>query len=218
MASDTNTAQALADECKRLADALMGARAIEAMTRGSGVAVAGALAATESVKAELHAAIDRLRDLASLASQAAGPTMADALAAGDGTLHGAIDYWQQRAQAAEQVRAWAHENDPKRVISAAQKAGALRDGGASSSSIRSYSVPLYTAPVREQSERDAEHSAKLERALDDLDAAVQFWNRVKEADEEVTSNGAFRDALDWLRGAAFGVVSARAAKKEQGNG
>lgn len=32
----------------------------------------------------------------------AEPTMADAIAAGDGTLHGAIDYWQQRAQAAEQ--------------------------------------------------------------------------------------------------------------------
>nr|WP_297388204.1 hypothetical protein [uncultured Roseateles sp.] len=28
----------------------------------------------------------------------AEPTMADAIAAGDGTLHGAIDYWQQRAE------------------------------------------------------------------------------------------------------------------------
>ena len=32
----------------------------------------------------------------------AEPTMADALAAGDGTLHGAVDYWQQRALKAEQ--------------------------------------------------------------------------------------------------------------------
>ena len=32
----------------------------------------------------------------------AEPTMADAIAAGDGTLHGAIDYWQQRALKAEQ--------------------------------------------------------------------------------------------------------------------
>lgn len=39
------------------------------------------------------------RDLAS-PSPATG-AMADALAAGDGTLHGAIDYWQQRALAAE---------------------------------------------------------------------------------------------------------------------
>lgn len=35
-------------------------------------------------------------DIAALASQAE-PTMSDAIAAGDGTLHGAIDYWQQRA-------------------------------------------------------------------------------------------------------------------------
>lgn len=33
--------------------------------------------------------------------QAAQPTMADAIAAGDGTLHGAIDYWQARALKAE---------------------------------------------------------------------------------------------------------------------
>jgi len=32
------------------------------------------------------------------------PTMEDALAAGDGTLHGAIDYWQNRALAAEAAR------------------------------------------------------------------------------------------------------------------
>lgn len=68
--SSRRTAQELADECKRLADALMGARAIEAMTRGSGVAVAGALAATEAVKAELHETIDKIRDLAAIASQA----------------------------------------------------------------------------------------------------------------------------------------------------
>ena len=33
------------------------------------------------------------------------PTMADAIAAGDGTLHGAIDYWQERALKAEQASA-----------------------------------------------------------------------------------------------------------------
>ncbi len=31
------------------------------------------------------------------------PTMADALAAGDGTLNGAIDYWQERASAQRAV-------------------------------------------------------------------------------------------------------------------
>jgi hypothetical protein len=35
------------------------------------------------------------------ASPQAAPTMEDALAAGDGTLHGAIDYWQGRALKAE---------------------------------------------------------------------------------------------------------------------
>ena len=34
-----------------------------------------------------------------------GPTMADAVAAGDGTLHGAIDHWQERALKAEKALA-----------------------------------------------------------------------------------------------------------------
>jgi hypothetical protein len=41
------------------------------------------------------------------------PTMADALAAGDGTLHGAIDFWRARSIAAECVIAHllrVHEN------------------------------------------------------------------------------------------------------------
>ena len=40
------------------------------------------------------------------------------------------------------IAAWAHEEDPARVISAAQKAQAERDGGASASSVKPYSVPL----------------------------------------------------------------------------
>lgn len=36
-------------------------------------------------------------------AQQAEPTMSDALAAGDGTLHGAIDYWQERALKAEEA-------------------------------------------------------------------------------------------------------------------
>lgn len=51
---------------------------------------------------------------------------------------------QHQAGASKQidVRAWEHEGDPTRVISAAQKAQAERDGGASASSVRPYSVPL----------------------------------------------------------------------------
>ncbi|MDA3306126.1 MULTISPECIES: hypothetical protein [Stenotrophomonas] len=39
--------------------------------------------------------------------------------------------------------AWVHEEDRERVISARQKATALRDQGASGSSVRPYSVPAY---------------------------------------------------------------------------
>lgn len=38
--------------------------------------------------------------------------------------------------------AWRHEEDPDRVISASQKEQALRDGGASASSVRAYTIPL----------------------------------------------------------------------------
>ncbi|MFV1846408.1 hypothetical protein ACNJRW_09480 [Stenotrophomonas maltophilia] len=47
------------------------------------------------------------------------------------------------AQAAGEPAAWVHEEDPARVISARQKATALRDQGASGSSVRPYSVPAY---------------------------------------------------------------------------
>ncbi len=60
--------------------------------------------------AALVAARERaLRDWAfaraALSAQAheAAPTMDDAIAAGDGTLHGAIDHWQQRALSAERI-------------------------------------------------------------------------------------------------------------------
>lgn len=43
--------------------------------------------------------------------------------------------------------AWVHEEDPARVISAAQKDQALRDGGASASSVRPYSIAAYTDPA-----------------------------------------------------------------------
>ena len=41
-----------------------------------------------------------------------------------------------------EIGAWAHGEDPTRVISASQKAQAEGDGGASASSVAPYSVPL----------------------------------------------------------------------------
>ncbi|MEC4337705.1 hypothetical protein VPH13_03060 [Stenotrophomonas pavanii] len=54
--------------------------------------------------------------------------------------------WQAALSARQPVgepAAWVHEEDPERVISARQKATALRDQGASGSSVRPYSVPAY---------------------------------------------------------------------------
>lgn len=48
---------------------------------------------------------------------------------------------------ARTVSAWEHEDDPKRVIGAAQKEQAERDGGASASSVRPYSVALVRATI-----------------------------------------------------------------------
>ncbi|MEL6237042.1 MAG: hypothetical protein AAFO57_00235 [Pseudomonadota bacterium] len=47
-----------------------------------------------------------------------------------------------RAHADAGPVAWMHEEDASRVISAVQKAQAVKDGGASASSVRAYSVPL----------------------------------------------------------------------------
>ncbi len=52
------------------------------------------------------------------------------------------------AQADFEPAAWVHEDDPARVISARQKATALRDQGASGSSVRPYSVPAYLHAAR----------------------------------------------------------------------
>lgn len=40
------------------------------------------------------------------------------------------------------VRAWAHADDPDRVISAKHKAEAIREGGASASAVAPYTVAL----------------------------------------------------------------------------
>jgi hypothetical protein len=44
-----------------------------------------------------------------------------------------------------EAAAWMHIDDPRRVISAMQKDDAVRDGGASASSVSSYSMPLIHA-------------------------------------------------------------------------
>lgn len=56
-------------------------------------------------------------------------------------LQAVIDHGASPA-ASQEAAAWLHEEDPTRVISQAQKVQALRDGGASASSVRAYSIPL----------------------------------------------------------------------------
>lgn len=46
------------------------------------------------------------------------------------------------AQASEGAVAWMHIDDPRRVISALQREGLIKDGGASASSVSGYSMPL----------------------------------------------------------------------------
>lgn len=55
----------------------------------------------------------------------------------------ALDAALAARQPVGEPAAWVHEEDPERVISARQKATALRDQGASGSSVRPYSVPAY---------------------------------------------------------------------------
>lgn len=43
---------------------------------------------------------------------------------------------------ARPIVAWEHEEDPERVIADSQKQTAMRDGGASASSVRPYSIAL----------------------------------------------------------------------------
>ena len=53
----------------------------------------------------IHCSCDRCSKFISAQAE---PSMADALAAGDGTLHGAVDYWQQRAsEDGRRIDAWA---------------------------------------------------------------------------------------------------------------
>lgn len=65
----------------------------------------------------------------------------------DGTIAGAYRAMlaaapEAPAQAEQVPKAWMHEEDPYRVISDVQKQQAIRDGGASASSVRPYSIAL----------------------------------------------------------------------------
>lgn len=72
---------------------------------------------------------------------------------------------QSEAQGGGEVAAW--ETEDGRVISARQKATALRDGGASASSVAPYTTPLY---------RTAPQSAPV--GVEDVDALAQEIRRV----------------------------------------
>jgi hypothetical protein len=61
---------------------------------------------------------------------------------------------QLEAMVGEPV-AWVHEDDPHRVISAATKVGAEKDGGAIASTTKPYSIPAFAAPVAQQPQAEA---------------------------------------------------------------
>ncbi|AOZ06744.1 hypothetical protein [Cupriavidus malaysiensis] len=75
--------------------------------------------------------------------------------------------------------AWVHEDDPTRVISAAQKAGAVRDGGASASSVRPYSLAAFVCQAQSASLLDAK-------------AAFEVWARGQGLDPLPASEGSLR--------------------------
>lgn len=68
--------------------------------------------------------------------------------------------------------AWVHEDDPERVISAATKAGAEKDGGAIASTTKPYSIPAFAAPVAQQYEAGDMASASAQGFRDGV-ASVQ---------------------------------------------
>ncbi|MCI1052826.1 hypothetical protein MOQ19_04825 [Stenotrophomonas maltophilia] len=79
--------------------------------------------------------------------------------------------------------AWVHEEDPSRVISASQKATALRDQGASGSSVRPYSVPAYLhAPA-------AQAVDLVPSIPSELAPVVAALNRFDECAEDCDSEG-----------------------------
>lgn len=68
-------------------------------------------------------------------------------------------------EAKSEPQAWQHEEDPDRVISAAQKTQALKDGGASASSVKPYSIALFAASPkagesRTETAQGGEHGAR----------------------------------------------------------
>lgn len=97
-----------------------------------------------------------------------GDLLADALAASE-----RLSAMAQPPAEAQEPAAWIHEDDPDRCISAAQKAAAMRDGGASASSVRPYSIPAYTHPAPQQAVPTSER-VREEKALRERDEAEEF--------------------------------------------
>lgn len=83
--------------------------------------------------------------------------------------------------------AWVHEEDPSRVISASQKATALRDQGASGSSVRPYSVPAYLHAPAAQAVDLGQFRQPVQDWLDDAQASME---------EHGDSDGVFGHAIE----------------------
>ncbi|MFG0713226.1 hypothetical protein ACF8O9_10315 [Stenotrophomonas geniculata] len=84
--------------------------------------------------------------------------------------------WQAALAARQPVGelvAWVHEEDPSRVISASQKATALRDQGASGSSVRPYSVPAYLHVPPAQAVDLGQFRQPVQDWLDDAQASME---------------------------------------------
>ena len=109
-------------------------------------------------------------------------------------------------QAVIEPAAWVHEEDPARVISARQKATALRDQGASGSSVRPYSVPAYLhAPAAQAVDLAPVRSALQAAAgLCDCCASTDGYSRSELNAFGQNMRSQFTDALALIDGKAVG--------------
>jgi hypothetical protein len=78
------------------------------------------------------------------------------------------------SEVATEPKAWMHEDDPSRVISAAQKQQALRDGGASATSVRPYSIALGSPAPAGQTLTDEQVSDLVADASIDANLSPKF--------------------------------------------
>lgn len=115
---------------------------------------------SNAVPSEQAAYIEKLETIIGAAYQFAGnhdapvlwlDVLSDPAAATAEQVDALLPYFSAVSNAVQDApAAWIHEEDSNRVISAAQKEQALRDGGASASSVKPYSiaavVPVATVP------------------------------------------------------------------------